>query len=606
MKIDTLSIRDLSGGIVQKVGDELAPANVVNFAQNLRFDKTLGRAVVRAGTALVGAQIADTYSILGLHQFILSSGTKYFLAVINGAANAEINRLDTGTWTAKTAVLTKALKHRFLTYLNTVVVLNGTEKFASEDGSSWVSTDEGTPTACTATLQVIAGLVTSGVHSYKITYINAAGETEGGAVSNSVTTIEATHGKVDLSVIPTGTAACTARKIYRTLAGGSIYYFVATISDNAATTYEDNIADATILAANIICPTTDTTGTALDIGNFPLGKFAVEWNDRVYTAGMTANLDRLQYTSTPTNYIVSWTGAGSGYIDVEPYEGHGNITALAKVPGYLLIFKERSLKRWNGQSTYPDDLCKIGTNSHESVVLGKRTVYYFSSGYAESIGFYETNGEETRKISRPIQEIVEAISSAYYDDVAGFSDGETVIWSIGDITWDSVAYTNAVVMYHLDTQTWTLLTFPSQYLVFSQYVDANSVPTIAAGDDDGQVLQVFTGTTDNITGSSTIAISYALQYHPMDLGSRSLMKEITKIIPATEDLTSADLAYRIDKKPGVGFASFGTVTSNYDNSFTGRIAAHAFEFRYSGTASAGGEIIGFDIVTPEVALSVKY
>jgi hypothetical protein len=598
----------LSSGIIQKISDELAPAKAVNFAQNLRFDKVLGRAIVRAGTSLINAQIADAKSILGLHQFILSSGTKHFLAVIDGASNAVINRSDTGTWTAKTAVLTKALKHRFLTYLDTCVVLNGTEKFASEDGASWIPSDLATPTACSAALAGAgAGNVDNGAHIYKITYISAQGETEGGAVSNTLTVTDKTsNGKVALTSIPTGGTGCTDRKIYRTLAGGSIYYYVAALGNNSATTYTDNIADATILAAGVIAPTTDTTGTNLDIGNFPLGKFAVEWNDRVYTAGVTAYPDRLYYTSTPTNYIVSWTGAGSGSMDVEPYEGQGTITALAKVPGYILIFKERSLKRWNGSSTYPDDLCKLGTNSHESVVLGKTTVYYFSSGYSESIGFYETNGETTRKISRPIQGIVDAISSSNYDDVAGFSDGEIVMWSIGDITWDSVAYSNAVVLYHIDTQAWTLLTFPSEYKVFSSYIDSSSMPLITAGDDDGQVIQIFTGLTDNITGSSSIAISYALQYYPIDLGSRSLMKEITKIIPHTEDLTSANLAYRIDKKTGCGFTSFGTVTDNYSNEFLGRIAGHAFEFRYSGSTSVGGQIMGMDIVTPEIALSVKY
>ena len=287
--------------------------------------------------------------------------------------------------------------------------------------------------------------------------------------------------------------------------------------------------------------------------------------------------------------------------------GQGTITALSKVPGYLLIFKERSLKRWNGQSTFPDDLSKLGTNSQESVILGKRTVFYFSSGYAESVGFYETNGEESRKISRPIQDIVDAIDSSYYDDVAGFSDGENAMWSIGDIIWDGITYSNAVVMYHFDSQTWTLLTFPTQYKVFSQYIDGNDLE-IVAGDDDGQVIEVFKSATytDTTTDAASAAISYSLQYHPNDFGSRSLMKEIVKVIPHTEDLTGAVFSYRIDKKQGSGFRTFGTVTDNYTDEITGRIAGHVIEFRYSGTSSAGGEIIGFDVINPEVSLSVKY
>jgi hypothetical protein len=610
MKIDSINVKDLSGGIVQKIGDELSSPNIVHFAENFRFDKTIGRAILRDGTSLVGSQIEDGKDILGLHQFILSSGTKHLLSVCNnsGDTNAYISRYETDTWETKSDyALTASTKTRFVTYLDTVVALNGTEKFASEDGDTWVSDSLGTPTACTATLAGDgAGNVTDGEHIYKITYVTSEGETEGGTASNTVTVSDnSSDGKVDLTSIPTGGTGCTARKIYRTKAGGSVYYLLATISDNTTTTYEDNIADGSLPTTTV--PETDTTGTPLDIGNFPIGKYAIEWNSRVYTAGVTDNEDRLYFSSTPTDYIISWTGAGSGYIDIEPYEGQGTITALAKVPGYLLIFKERALKRWNGQTTYPDDLSTLGTNSQESVVLGKRTVYYFSSGHAESVGFYETNGEESRKISRPIQGIIDAISSSYYDDVAGFSDGEKVIWSIGDITWDGVDYTNVVVMYHFDSQTWTLLTFPTQYKVFSQYIDGSTLK-IVAGDDDGQVINIFdtSKTTDETTDTASADINYTLQYHPFDFQNRSLMKEISKIVPYTEDLNGAVFSYRIDKQRGSGFKTLGTVTNNYTDEFNGSIAGHVMEFKYSGTSSSGGEIIGFDIVNPDVSFSVRY
>ena len=94
MQVETIRVQDLSDGVVQKVADILAPQKALKFAQNDRFDKVLGSAVIRDGTSLVGAQIADTYEMLGMHQFILSSGTKYLLSVVDGATNAEMNRLD--------------------------------------------------------------------------------------------------------------------------------------------------------------------------------------------------------------------------------------------------------------------------------------------------------------------------------------------------------------------------------------------------------------------------------------------------------------------------------------------------------------------------------
>jgi len=55
---------------------------------------------------------------------------------------------------------------------------------------------------------------------------------------------------------PIGGSLVTARKLYRTQANGSIFYLAATLANNTATTYTDNIADASLGAQ---APTTNTT-----------------------------------------------------------------------------------------------------------------------------------------------------------------------------------------------------------------------------------------------------------------------------------------------------------------------------------------------------------
>jgi hypothetical protein len=91
-----------------------------------------------------------------------------------------------------------------------------------------------------------AGLIDNGTHSYKVTYITATGETELGAVSNTVT-VDATHKQVDLTAIPiSSSGAVTQRKIYRTKAGGNTYYLLTTINNNSETTYTDNTADSNL------------------------------------------------------------------------------------------------------------------------------------------------------------------------------------------------------------------------------------------------------------------------------------------------------------------------------------------------------------------------
>lgn len=101
------------------------------------------------------------------------------------------------------------------------------------------------------------GNVDDGVHRYRVTFVTADGETDGGVISDAVTVADqGVNGQVELTAIPLGGAAVTARKLYRTEAGGSDYLLLATIADNSTTTYTDNIADSSLGAA---VPTTNTT-----------------------------------------------------------------------------------------------------------------------------------------------------------------------------------------------------------------------------------------------------------------------------------------------------------------------------------------------------------
>lgn len=118
---------------------------------------------------------------------------------------------------------------------------------------------EPSPTAPTVALisPAAGGNLSAGAYRYRVTFVTADGETDGGVISSAVTVSNpAVNGKVTVSDIPVGGALVTARKLYRTAAAGSAYLLLATISDNTTTTYTDNIADASLGAG---VPTTNTT-----------------------------------------------------------------------------------------------------------------------------------------------------------------------------------------------------------------------------------------------------------------------------------------------------------------------------------------------------------
>ncbi|MBA3853337.1 MAG: hypothetical protein C0503_02920 [Gemmatimonas sp.] len=103
-----------------------------------------------------------------------------------------------------------------------------------------------------------AGSLSAGAYRYRLTFVTADGETDGGQISSVATvTNPAVNGQIRLTQIPLGGAEVTARRIYRTMAGGSSYLLVATIADNATTAYTDTIADA---ALGVGIPLANTTG----------------------------------------------------------------------------------------------------------------------------------------------------------------------------------------------------------------------------------------------------------------------------------------------------------------------------------------------------------
>lgn len=114
----------------------------------------------------------------------------------------------------------------------------------------------GAPTVALAS-PAAPGNVDNGAHRYRVTFVTADGETDGGTVSSAVTVADKTvNGQVRLTAIPLGGSAVTARKLYRTQAAGSTYLLLATLADNTTTAYTDNIADSSLGAG---CPATNTT-----------------------------------------------------------------------------------------------------------------------------------------------------------------------------------------------------------------------------------------------------------------------------------------------------------------------------------------------------------
>ncbi len=68
-----------------------------------------------------------------------------------------------------------------------------------------------------------------------------------------------TLGRQISMTVPTGPVGTIARDIYRTRAGGSVYYLVGELKDNSTTAFTDNAPDASL---SLIAPSTNTAGSS--------------------------------------------------------------------------------------------------------------------------------------------------------------------------------------------------------------------------------------------------------------------------------------------------------------------------------------------------------
>ena len=104
-----------------------------------------------------------------------------------------------------------------------------------------------------------------GSYQYLITFLTQGGETTGGPIS-SITTSSGNQ-KINLSAIPiapnqttqSATNSVIGRNIYRTQAGGGVFYYLATLGDNSTTTYSDSTSDGTLSTMPQL-PTINTSG----------------------------------------------------------------------------------------------------------------------------------------------------------------------------------------------------------------------------------------------------------------------------------------------------------------------------------------------------------
>ncbi len=408
---------DFSGGLIDdlSVGKGLMPPNAVAKAINVLFDRPRGSVSQRLGSTALGAVISAGNTLRGLTNFITASINKP-LAVVNGS----VYTYNGSSWASAASGLTTTLKTRFITYLNEVAYMNGTDTAkSSTNGTSFAA-----------------------------------------------------------------------------------------------------------------------TGGNLDIAHWPTSTFATILNARVLTGGDSSNPDTITLSSIVSGGAISWT-AGQKTVQVNPNDGSGGLTWATGNGRLALLFKQRSLYRYDDSSL--DRIGAVGTPSGESVVTDDGGVTYFFGQGANTVGFYATDGGKPVKISRAITRYVEAIAASYYTSVAARTNGTSIEWDIGSVTIGENTYSNACVVYSISDKTWTVFNRADSFRVFSHYIDSSGNVGSIGGDTSGFVQVMDSGNTDN-----GVMIYSELEMYPIVFTTRGRVKTVGGLVTLAEHFQGLNLSLKAD------------------------------------------------------------
>lgn len=329
-----------------------------------------------------------------------------------------------------------------------------------------------------------------------------------------------------------------------------------------------------------------TFATSGNASGAPTGKFIENFRARMWIAGNSTYPDRLYFSSLPssvTTPLITWdTSVTTGdWIDISPSDGE-NITGLHRTKSHLLVFKNNHIYRVASISqSEPDPSINVGTYSQESIVETKIGVLFH-----HPTGFFRYSDGGAEEISRPIIDIVEAISLSNYSSIAGWEDGDHAYWSVGDITINSISYTNVVVRYTISTQVWTMYTYPTQFRVSSPYNDGTTLFQIAGG-SNGKVYKINVGITDD---SAVIPYSLTSRSFSLD-GFSSTRKTISKMVILHDRGTGGNFSYQNEEAKESDWTPI-TQLQTYNTPAKGlSVKGKELKFRISGNSS--GEPFSF-------------
>jgi len=340
---------------------------------------------------------------------------------------------------------------------------------------------------------------------------------------------------------------------------------------NAANMYSSvqflTVNDAWVTTGNPINPQAITDQVAGSVQP----QYGEYYKSRIYLAGGNTNGNNITGSRLWFSNVISSTGnfawtPATDWVDINPNDGE-NISGLKRYSLELLVFKPNYIYRFRTSSVDPDPLIKIGTRSNESVIEGKKGLYFHHDS-----GFYRYTGGYPTEISRPISDIVDAIPFSQFDNIVSWKDNDHIYWSLGDLTINGATWTNTVARYTESSDLWTIYSYANNIKFASDY-NSGSALTRVVGLNNGVVATVNSGYTDL---GEPIKYRVITKWYEWGIETE---KYIKKLFTICEKAQSSMLMYQTDDT--IEWKNIGQLTK-FLNEYKPNIKFHRIRFKLTG------------------------
>ena len=312
----------------RKVKQELLPPDTLYTCQNLRYDETLGILNKRPSRRKYNSTTLGSDPITSQIRYYKNSDAtqKYVIAT---SSFLKVGADSAGTFSNIKTGLTANQRFTFITFKDFLYCFNGVDTNQVYNGTT--CEDMGVPVPTAPTLAVTTGGLT-GAYLYKVTYMIDSYQEGSASVASS--SISPSNQGVTVTIPTSSNTRVTHRKIYRTKANGSVYYLVATISDNTTTTYSDGTLDVSL----------GVTQAPTDYGVPASYRYVALHGSRVFLARNSTNKSRIIFSDIRNGIAYPDVFPADNYLDIAKDDGD-EITGITEDHvGNFVVWKKKSVR----------------------------------------------------------------------------------------------------------------------------------------------------------------------------------------------------------------------------------------------------------------------